>query len=212
MHSHTNNLTASQHEAAIREAFDAHKLDLAASRTLEAYGEELMGFLFARLRNPVDAQEVFAMFAADLWTGLSDFGFRCSVRTWVYTLARNAATRYQAAPQRRVANNLSLSQLESISAAIDRHRSATDAYLQTAVKDRFRQLREQLTAEDQMLLILRVDRGMAWRDLALALSGDVTLSEEAITRETARLRKAFERVKQMLKELAAREGLLRPDG
>jgi len=148
------------------------------------------------------------MFAEDMWTGLPSFGWRCSVRTWLYTLARNAAARYATAPQRRVARNLPVSGLEDVSALADRIRSATHVYQQTDVKDRFRQLRERLSDEDQMLLVLRVDRGMAWRDLALAMRGDVDLDDAAIDKEAARLRKAFERMKRELRRLAEREGLL----
>jgi RNA polymerase sigma-70 factor (ECF subfamily) len=192
-------------EQAIRQAFDAHQLELAAELALEAYGGELLGFLVARLRNPSDAQEVFSMFTEDLWTGLPGFGWRCSVRTWFYVLARSATARYLLGPQARGRRHESASQLDVL---VERVRSATDVYQQTAVKDRFRLLREQLDDEDQTLLILRVDRNMAWRDLAIALSGNADLDSEAIERETVRLRKAFERVKKQLRQMATREGLL----
>ena len=195
-------------EQQIRAAFEAHQLDTAASATLEAYGEELLSFLYARLRSPSDAREVFSIFAEDLWTGLPAFAWRCSVRTWVYTLARNAASRYLSSPQRDAARYVTLSQVQSYAEVVERLRTATDLYRQTTIKDRFRLLREQLDDEDQMLLILRVDRGMAWRDLALAMSGNTELDDDAVARETARLRKAFERVKHELRAMAAREGLL----
>jgi len=198
-------------EAKIRAAFEAHQLDLAASATLEAYGEELLSFLFARLRNPSDAQEVFSIFAEDLWTGLPAFGWRCSVRTWVYTLARNAASRYVESPQRDAARHVTLSQVESISALVERLRTTTEVYRQTTIKNRFRLLREQLDDDDQMLLILRVDRKMAWRDLAIAMNGNTELDDETIARETVRLRKAFERLKHELRGMAEREGLLSKD-
>lgn len=199
---------ASETEDVIRTAFDAEQLDVAATRALEAYGPEILSFLAARLNSPGDAREVFSIFAEDLWTGLPGFGWRCSVRTWLYTLARNAAARFATAPQRRVARNLPVSGLEDVSALVDRIRSATHVYQQTEVKDRFRQLREQLSDEDRMLLVLRVDRGMAWRDLALAMRGDVDLDDASIDKEAARLRKAFERMKRELRRLAEREGLL----
>jgi hypothetical protein len=59
-----------------------------------------------------------------------------------------------------------------------------------------------------MLLILRVDRDMAWRDIALAMSGDSNLDDDAVARDSARLRKAFERVKSEIKRMAREEGLL----
>jgi RNA polymerase sigma-70 factor, ECF subfamily len=201
-------METSDPEARIRKAFEAGQLDLAATVALEAYGEELLSFLCARLRSTSDAREVFSIFVEDLWTGLPAFRWQCRARTWAYTLARNAAARYVASPQRDAARHVDLSNVASLSAVVDRLRSATDAYRQTTVKDRFRLLREQLDDDDQMLLILRVDRDMAWRDLAIAMNGDTELDDDTVARETVRLRKAFERVKRTLREMAEREGLL----
>lgn len=207
----TRNMATTEHEQTIRTACEAQQLELAARLAFQSYGDEILSFLMARLRNPSDAREVFSMFAEDLWTGLASFGWRCSVRTWLYTLARNATSRYLVSPHKKGERHLSLAQLESRSAIEDRLRSATDVYRQTAVKDRFRLLREQLDEEDQTLLILRVDRGLSFRDLAIAMSGDAELDEQALSREAARHRKAFERVKGELRQLAEREGLLTRD-
>jgi RNA polymerase sigma-70 factor (ECF subfamily) len=195
-------------EPVIRAAFDAGQMDTAARVALETYGDEIASFLHARLRSSSDAGEVFSMFAEDLWTGLASFEWRCSVRTWFYTLARNAASRYAASPHARAGRQLPLSQSDSVSAVVARLRTATNVYQRTTVKDRFKLLREQLDPEDQTLLILRVDRGLSFRDLAIAMSGDLSLDEEARTKEAARLRKAFERIKLLLREMAEREGLL----
>jgi RNA polymerase sigma-70 factor (ECF subfamily) len=93
-------------------------------------------------------------------------------------------------------------------------RTATEPYRQTAVKDRMRELRESLPPDDQMLLILRIDRSMEFRELVIAMSDET--GEEAsplhdavaIDREAARLRKRFERVKDRLRTLAELEGLI----
>jgi RNA polymerase sigma-70 factor, ECF subfamily len=192
-------------EQRIREAHSAGQLELAATLTLETYGSEVLSFLCSRLRGTSDAQETFSMFVEDLWTGLPAFAWRCSMRTWAYTLARNAATRYAIAPGQRVERSFG----SEISQLAERLRSATDVYQKTELKDRFRALRERLEPDDQMLLVLRVDRNLAWRELALAMTGNVDLDEESIVREAARLRKAFERVKEQLRTLAEREGLLK---
>jgi RNA polymerase sigma-70 factor (ECF subfamily) len=198
-------------EKQIREAFNEGNLEAAATATLELYGDEVFSFLLVRLRAVGDAQEAFSMFAEDLWVGLPKFAWRSSMRTWAYMVARNAATRYASAPQRRAARNLSLSTPGRVSQLVERMRSATQIHQQTAVKDRVRALRERLDPEDQMLLVLRVDRGLEWRDLAIAMTGDADLDDTALEREAARLRKAFERVKAELKQMAKQEGLLKRD-
>jgi RNA polymerase sigma-70 factor, ECF subfamily len=197
-------------EQAIRRAYEQQDLETAATLALEAYASEILSFLGARLRRQSDAQEAFSMFAEDLWNGLPRFAWRCSMRTWAYTLARNAANRYMASPQNRVERNLTLSKPGRLSALVERVRSATHVYQRTEVKDRFRALRERLDADDQLLLILRIDRDMEWRDIAIASSGDADLDDDAIDRESARLRKSFERVKTELKRMAEEEGLLGP--
>jgi RNA polymerase sigma-70 factor, ECF subfamily len=198
-------------EQAIRETFEARQLDEAARGALEAYGDEILSFLVSRLPAGSDAREVFSMFAEDMWTGLPGFAWRCSLRTWLYVLARNAASRYMLSPQHKPARHLALSQVDAVSVLVDRLRSATHVYQQTAVKDRVRLLREQLDEEDQTLLILRVDRGMSFRDLAIAMGRDENLDDATIAKEAARLRKAFERIKGQLRELADRAGLLPRD-
>lgn len=196
-------------EQSIRAAFDAGDLGTSARVALETYGDEVLGFLHARLRNPSDAQDVFSMLVEDMWRGLPRFGWRCSMRTWLYVLARNAASRFVLSPQHAAALPLNTG-LEQISGLVERIRSTTDVYQRTDVKDRFRLLCETLEEEDRMLLVLRVDRGLSWRELALALTGEPDLDDAAVEREAARLRKAFERLKGVLRERAELDGLLAP--
>jgi RNA polymerase sigma-70 factor, ECF subfamily len=195
-------------EHAIREAFDSGSMERAASALLSAYGHQILSFITSRLRSQSDAQEVFSTFAEDLWVGLPGFSWRCSARTWSYTLARNAVVRFVTAPQQRRDRNVPLSCPGSISGLVARFHSTTPHYQRTDVKAQFRSLREGLDPEDQMLLVLRVDRNLPWRDLALAMSGDTELDEPAVARESARLRKAFERIKRELKRQAQEAGLL----
>jgi RNA polymerase sigma-70 factor (ECF subfamily) len=196
-------------EQAVRAAFDANDLELAASRAIEGYGPELLSFLQARLRTQSDAEEAFSMFAEDLWKGLSGFEFRCSVRGYLYTLARNAANRWATSPQNRRERNLSMSGQASVANLIARTRTATELHRRTDVKDRVRALRDALPEQDQLLLLLHVDRGLPWREIALVMhEGEAPLDEEGVTRESARLRKRFERVKAELRELAVKAGLL----
>jgi RNA polymerase sigma-70 factor, ECF subfamily len=200
-----------EREQEIRAAFDAGRMQDAATAVLSVYGDEILSFIHSRLPDRVDSDEAFSMYAEDLWNGLPSFGWRSSIRTWAYTLARNATVRYASTSNRRPSRNLPLSCPGAVAQLVERVRDTTECYKRTAVKDHFRVLREQLDLEDQTLLILRVDRNMSWRELAQTLSGTVDLDEAVIERESARLRKAFERVKRELKRLSEDKGLLKVD-
>jgi RNA polymerase sigma-70 factor, ECF subfamily len=197
-------------EQAIQEACQARDFGLATARAFEAYGSEILSFLVARLRSQSDGEEAFSMFAEDLCQALPAFEFRCSVRGYLYTLARNAGNRFATAPQNRRERNLSMSAHSSLSAIVERARSETAAHKRTEVKDKVRAMRERLPEADQTLLILHVDRGLAWSDIAVVMHESGTaLQGEPLARESARLRKRFERVKAELKQIAIDEGLLR---
>lgn len=196
----------SELESRMRAAFDAADYAAVATLIVTHYGGEIQAFLNARLRSASDGDDAFSMFVEDLWTGLPEFGWRCSARGWAYAIARNAANRLRASPLQQRKCNLSLSELAGLSSLIARGRSATQAHLRTEVKDRVRALREQLDPDDQMLLILRVDKGMSYRELALVLNDELEPGADA----AARMRKRFERVRQRIRELARADGLL-PD-
>jgi RNA polymerase sigma-70 factor (ECF subfamily) len=197
-------------EEAIHEACQRRDFGLATARSFEAYGSEILSYLIARLRSQSDGEEAFSMFAEDLCQALPAFEFRCSVRGYLYTLARNAGNRYASAPQNRRERNLPVSAHASLSAVVERARSETAAHKRTEVRDRVRLLRERLPEEDQTLLILHVDRALPWNDIAMVMHESGTaLSGEALARESARLRKRFERVKAELKALALEEGLIK---
>lgn len=78
-------------ENRIRALCEAGDQKQAATLVLEGYGRELLLFLVSRLRDGEAAREVFSRFSEDLWRGLADFRWQCTVRVWCYTLARRAA-------------------------------------------------------------------------------------------------------------------------
>ena len=200
-------------EAQIKAACDAGDHERAVTLLLQIYAEELLSFLIARLRDRSHGEEAFSLLAEDLWLGLPRFEFRSSVRTWAYMVARHVAARYARAPGRRKDRNLTLSRNGQLSQLVEQVRTRTEAYRRTDVKNQMRALRDKLDPDDQMLLILRVDRRMEWRDLAIVMSAGedaagVGLNDEELARESARLRKRFERVKEDLRRLAKESGLL----
>jgi RNA polymerase sigma-70 factor (ECF subfamily) len=180
----------------------ARDLKSATTAALEGYGPEIYGFLCALERNDDDAAEAFAQFGEDVWRGIAAFQWECSLRTWLYTLARNASHRLHRGLQRM---NVPLSQAPDIAALT---RTQTRSFLRTETKDAFARLRTMLPPEDEALLVLRVDRQLEWTELARVLSG--VTDDAELKRESARLRKRFQSVKERLIELGEKEGLLQP--
>jgi RNA polymerase sigma-70 factor, ECF subfamily len=174
---------------------------------VEAYGPEVYGFLVSRLRDEDMASDAFAQACEDLCAGVGAFKWRCSMRTWLYKLARSAAAREGRGPHRRAGRNIPLSQVSEVA---EQARSRTREYLRTEVKDGFAALREELPAEDQSLLILRVDRGLDWLEVAEVL-GDGEIEEEELKRAAARLRQRFKTVKARLRQRAVEVGLIEAD-
>jgi RNA polymerase sigma-70 factor (ECF subfamily) len=200
-------------EREIRQHHDGGELQQAADLAIRSYGPEIFGFLMAFHRHQEDANEVFAAFAERLWRGLPAFEWHCSFRTWAYTIARNTSLTYARQARRRAHLHPPLPDGSQLSALEQPLRSDTAPYLQTQRKTRIAALRESLPREDQELLVLRVDRKLAWTDLArvlLHVEELQVLTDDALKREAARLRKRFQVIKAQLYELGRREGLL-PD-
>jgi RNA polymerase sigma-70 factor, ECF subfamily len=176
----------------------------ATTAALQMYGVELLGFLRALAQDHDLAAEAFAELGEDVWRGLPRFRWECSLRSWLYSLARNALAQLRRDPRRRLERNLPLSIAPEVEAVA---RTITREIQRTEVKDEFRVLREQLEPEEHELLLLRLDRGLAWKDIARILGGDDQLDARA-----AALRKKFERAKERLRKLAIEHGLIHARG
>jgi RNA polymerase sigma-70 factor, ECF subfamily len=195
-------------EVEIRRAFDDAEYERAATLIVAQYGPEILGFLTAWVNDQELAAEVFSIFTEDLWVGLRDFKWQCTVRGWAYTLARNAARRHHKHESRRHRHFVPLR--DSVASVLEgQRRSSTASYLKTAVRERMRVLRQRLPTDDQSLLILRVHRKLPWRELAIILSHDGLYTSQAeLEREAARLRKRFQLATSRLREWARADGLL----
>jgi len=190
-------------ELQVAEALRRGRFDEAASAGLRGYGPEILGFLIAL--GPSTAEDAFSQFCEDLWRGLPGFRAQASFRTWAYTLARHAVVRVRRDPWSRRASPLS--DLGPISGIAEELRSSTASFLAARVRDRVTQLRDQLEEEDRALLVLRIDRQMAWGDIARVMVG-ADAPDAEITKRSAALRKRFERLKLEIRERAEREGLV----
>lgn len=180
----------------------AKALDAAATCALESYGPELYGFLVNYLDNEADAAEVFSQVGEDLWTGLPSFRLGCSVRTWLYVLARHAASRFRRSPWHRRTGDSHLSGI------VERVRTQTQPWARTDVKDRFRALRDALDPDDRSLLVLRVDRGLSWEEVARVTLGLEAPDADVLGRETDRVRKRYQLLKDDLRKRAREAGLV----
>jgi RNA polymerase sigma-70 factor (ECF subfamily) len=195
----------SERERRIRELVEAGDHNGAAALAVGELGDEVYGYVLSRSRDEDEAGDVFAQACTDLLTSLPAFQFRCSIRTWFYRLARTAGARYRAAAGNRTDRRVALSQ---ISEAVDQVRTRTHLHMRSEIKDGFRKLREQLDPDEQQLLTLRIDRDLAWNDIAEIID-DIDDPGE-ISRAAARLRQEFQKLKDRLRDMAVAEGLIPP--
>jgi RNA polymerase sigma-70 factor, ECF subfamily len=181
----------------------------AATAVVRDYGPEILGFLMALHHDAIEANDAFAEVAEAVWRGLPAFAWQSSVRTWAYAIARNVsrALRRNAGRRGRRVMNATDGFFQDL---VHKVRTETTPFLRTEKKTRLQALRDALPEEDRMLLVLRVDRGLPWNDVArIVAPGEdaAPADEETITQEAARLRKRFQLVKARLRDLAKREGL-----
>ena len=195
-------------EQPIRDAHQRGDLAAAAELGLALYQDEVFAFLCSRLRSEADANDVFSQLTEDVWRGLPTFAWRCTFRTWLYTLARHAAVRFERTPANQSDRRQAISRVAEPVAA---ERSRTRPYLRTDIKDRFAALRSELTPDEQSLLILRVDRDLSWEEVARIMHDDDEgdeLDDAALRRHATNLRQRFRQLKDRLRQRARDAGLL----
>ena len=185
-------------DARTRALIDRGELERATELVLRTYGPELVRWLCSGLPSEADAHDAFSQTSEALWKSLRGFDGRCSVRTWCYMLARQAASRVRTQPRRD--HELLVSQIPSLLHAMTHVWTASLGGAAQA-REVYAEIRQTLDDDDRTLVALRVDRGLAWREIALILLGEGAADDE-LTRQAATLRKQFERVTQRLRELA----------
>jgi RNA polymerase sigma-70 factor (ECF subfamily) len=184
----------------LRELLDGGHAGDAATLALETYGSEIYALFFALHRDESQASEMFSLFCEQLWKGLRGFEGRSTFRTWAYTVAWHAVSRWRT--QERSRREVLLEDDSEFARLADRVRTTTQSRLMREKRSRLRELRETLPEEDQAILILRVERELDWRDLARVLHQGEPLDEAGLQRESARLRKRFQAIKERLRALA----------
>ncbi len=186
-------------ERAISERLAAGDHAAAATLAIQTFGPQILGFIGSQLRDDDAAYDVFGYFCEQLWKSIATFRGGSSFKTWAYKLVMHSISRYRRDGYRRRGQPLDSSEAAELANQV---RSQTAPYQRTEVKDRFARLREALEPDEQTLLFLRVDQGLAWDDVA-----DV-FAEQGERVDVPALRKRFERAKTRLKKLAQDEGLL----
>lgn len=203
---------ASVVEVEARQALAEGRHDAFTNVVLRGYGKEILSFISAMQRQDDDAAEVFAHFAEGVWRSAPNFRDHSSIRTWAYAIARRASLHHRRDRKRRerrftaFADNPALSELEA------QVRTETLTFLRTERMTKLAALRASLPEQERELLMLRVDRRLAWQDLARVLADEGELdSEVELKKRAARLRKQFQALKERLRAAAKTQGLLEPD-
>lgn len=179
----------------VRSLLSAGDVRAATTLALRELGPEVLGFLCGVVGEN-DGDEVFAALSERLWKSLATFEGRCSIRTWTYVLARHEIGRFKRGARKHEAGRVPISQFQEV---LEEARSKSRSALATSKRQELGRLRAELPEEDRAILILRIDRKLAWTDIALTFAeAPEQVSEETLRREAARLRKRFQLVKQRL--------------
>jgi RNA polymerase sigma-70 factor (ECF subfamily) len=184
-------------EARARALLAAGDVRAAATDVLRELGPYVLRYLRSVLRNDEDAAEAFSGFAEDLWRGLPSFRWEASLRGWAFRVAWHAALDVRNDTFRRHGRRLETGEASVIAAEVH-----TTAPRVEAQRRALEALRDALSAEEQSLLVLRVDQQLPWEEVALVQEGD------ADPRTVAALRKRFERLKERLARLARERGVI----
>jgi RNA polymerase sigma-70 factor (ECF subfamily) len=188
----------------VRALIAEKKIDEATTAIIETFGGEIFGFLINVMGNENDADEVFAVFSEKVWRSVGKFRSECSLRTWVYRIARNEGIRFSNGSRRRNRGRASFSELDEVLASI---RSDTPSKISEEV-GKLNAIRAELPLEDRMLLVLHVDRNLKFKPIARIFLGETAEpSPEDVKREAARLRQRFKAVREKVAKRARDEKL-----
>ncbi len=181
----------------------------AVEAIITAHGPRLRGFIRAVVMDRVVADEVWAEMTYDVYRGVGSWDRTRPLLHWCWGIARNACRRHARARRRHMrgpAPGTPPRWAFSTSAAI---RTPTPVWQTTPARDALDALRATITPDERALLVLRVDKQLSWRDIALVMHAEHS-PRGSLTRREAALRKRFERLLVRLRALARQRGLLPP--
>jgi len=185
-------------ENRIRALVMAGDVGAAVTGVLRLYGAEVFGFISALIEVAPSAREVYAAVGEVIWVRLPTFGWRCDLRTWTYGIARRAIAAFRA--EHGTPSNVLFTEAP-------RPPPSSGPFRQKAFRGAVAVLRRKLSPEERELLILRVDRRLSWRSLALTTLGE-TADEADVVKEEERLRASVDVLKEKLAQIAKEHGIL----
>ena len=167
-----------------RQLADA-RLDLAAASIVRGYGPQILGYLRALRPRDADADAVFAVFCAELWSALPAFPSGHDARIWSYQRAWTAlrSTSSPAAPD----------------SLLHEARAVKATALTPEAAQHLMALRAELDDEEQTLLVLRLDRDLEWPEIARVVENN--------SASQTPLRKRYEVLVERIRKLAKERGL-----
>jgi RNA polymerase sigma-70 factor (ECF subfamily) len=178
---------------------EVHQL-VAAGRQREAtalmltrLSPELRPFLHRLLGDALLVDEALGNTCKHLFRRLPQFRWDYSLRSWGYIFARREASRCRAVRSRMDALPTMLSAAHG--ETVDR---TPNARASTSTHDLLDSLRASISDDDRDLLVLRVERGLSWSEVAAAFLEDDDPSAEAIQSESARLRQRYRAIRVRL--------------
>jgi hypothetical protein len=158
----------------------------AAQAALEPHGAGLFGFFITALDDRGSAREAYAALRQHVANEIGDFEGRCSLRAWLYGMARRELKDRRARkPRGRGANVSTLMRVRTED-------------LHSAVAT----IRRTLTEEERELFILKVDRGFDWLELAFTSLGEHA-EPASLAAEARNLRRRVEVICARVERLAA---------
>jgi RNA polymerase sigma-70 factor, ECF subfamily len=188
-------------ESEVRAHLEGGSVGGASRLCLEAYGAELFGLLLGVLEDAAVARRIYADVASQIASEIGDFHWRCSLRSWTYSLAHR-----KLADRRRHLSG----------AGDDREGDSVRVPIDTE-PERSRDLESlqwELSEEDRELLILRIDRALPWSELCVISLGAGVIAEggspEALEREEERLRRRVDHIVRGIERSAVERRLLPP--
>jgi len=186
---------------------EVHQL-VAAGRQREAtdlmltrLSPELRPFLHRLLGDASLVDEALGNTCEHLWRRLSQFRWEYSLRSWSFIFARREASRFRAAGSQMGAPPTMLSPAHGETVYV-----TPNAEGSTSTENQLDLLRASISDDDRDLLVLRVERGLSWREVAAAFLEDDDPSAESILRESARLRQRYRAIRVRLAAALAEVG------